>query len=353
MLPSIFRGKISKLKNNMKALEYLIGQDRSFQSDVNVYKRIKLLFKGFSNGKYNLYNFKKNNPKNYLSDFQRRKTQIINGKYTLILDDKNIFEILLKNENVVPKTYGTIVRGKITINKEKTSFNNFIQLLKKHGTLMIKKIHGGGGKGVHRIECSNNTFYLNNEKITKNKLSTFIQNTEESIISEYLKQADYSKEIYPGTVNTIRMLTMKDPKTNEAFFAAAVHKFGSKKTEPADNVWKGGLTAKVDLETGILGAPALHRENNNEIDWIEVHPDTLVRVEGTKIPHWDNVKSSILALTNRLENIYYVGWDVVVTNDGYKIIEGNNYSDVNILQIHNPLLTDKRVREFYEHHEII
>lgn len=49
----------------------------------------------------------------------------------------------------------------------------------------------------------------------------------------------------------------------------------------------------------------------------------------------------------------YVGWDIIVTDDGYKIIEGNNYSDVNLLQIHRPLLADPRVRRFYLYHGII
>src|SRR5699024_1094334 len=183
---------------------------------------------------------------------------------------------------------------------EKAPFDVFMHLLKKYGVLMIKKIHGGGGKGVYKVSYANNKIYLNNKEISGIDLTSFIKNIEDSIISEYLRQADYASEIYPGTVNTIRMLTMKDPKTDEAFFAAAVHKFGSKKTEPADNVWKGGLTAKVNVETGVLGKPALHRENNNEIDWITVHPDTLVSIEGKKIPHWNDVKSSILKLTNNL-----------------------------------------------------
>src|SRR5699024_6818953 len=143
---SLFRGKIQKLKRNITALEYLIHEDRSFRSDITFFKKIKYLFKGFSNGKYNLYNFKENPSKYYLSDYQRRKTQKINGKYTLLLDDKNIFEILLKDENVVPRTYGTIIQGKITLYGEKAPFDVFMHLLKKYGVLMIKKIHGGGGK---------------------------------------------------------------------------------------------------------------------------------------------------------------------------------------------------------------
>ncbi|MDN6160762.1 MAG: hypothetical protein L0I85_06245, partial [Staphylococcus equorum] len=160
-------------------------------------------------------------------------------------------------------------------------------------------------------------------------------------------------KIFPGTINTIRILVMRDPSTKQPFIATAVHKFGSKKTEPVDNVSNGGMTALVNLKTGVLEKSALHSMNNKEIEWINLHPDTKEIIEGVQIPNWSEIKKGILLMTNKFEQIQYVGWDVVVTNNGFKVIEGNNYSDVNILQIHQPLLENEKVKAFYEHHEII
>jgi len=71
------------------------------------------------------------------------------------------------------------------------------------------------------------------------------------------------------------------------------------------------------------------------------------------VPNWDNVKKSIVDIANSFDFLNYVGWDLVVTNEGIKIIEGNNYSDVNILQIHKPLLVDERVKKFYKYYGIL
>ena len=42
-----------------------------------------------------------------------------------------------------------------------------------------------------------------------------------------------------------------------------------------------------------------------------------------------------------------------MTDAGFTILEGNKYSDVDLLQVHRPLLLDRTVRAFYEEHEII
>jgi len=344
---------LTKIKYNLIAIRYIIIEEFEYDSNTCFFTKMNLLFRGFISDKGTLYDLEKNNIDLYLPDFQRRKTQMINGKHSILLDDKNLFEFVLKNENVVPETYGRIHDGRILLESVKASTSDLISLINDQNSIIIKKNIGGGGKGIYRVESDKEGIIINNDLLSEVEFTDFLNDLDDSIVSEHLQQADYSNEIYPGTINTIRMLIMKDPETNKSFIATAVHKFGAKATEPADNVWRGGLTSLVDLDTGTLGKPALHKANNKEIEWVDVHPDTKMKVEGTQIPNWDQIKLSILELTNKLENIYYVGWDVAITNDGYKIIEGNNYSDVNILQIHQPLLKDERVKSFYKHHDII
>ena len=49
----------------------------------------------------------------------------------------------------------------------------------------------------------------------------------------------------------------------------------------------------------------------------------------------------------------YIGWDVVITKKGLYIIEANNSTDVELLQVHKPLLINERVRNFYKYYKII
>lgn len=346
-------GFFKNIMDNYRAVKYLINEEKSYKSKVNFLIKIKCLLKGFSTEKYELYNFRRNNMNNYLSDFHRRKTSIINRPYSIILDDKEIFSKITGISNKTSKLFGKIENGNIIMNHRKVTLSEFLKFIEQQNKIIIKKNHGGGGKGIFKIQYIDQKIYINNELQTEKELNKIIVNLNDYLIMEYLNQADYAHNIYPGTINTIRILTMKDPKTSEIIIPIAVHKFGSKNTEPADNVRNGGVTAQIDLETGLLNKGALHLENNKKIEWIDVHPDTKVKIEGTQIPDWQKMKEELIEVANEFMFLPYVGWDVLITNNGIQIIEGNNFSDVNILQIHQPLLVDKRVKDFYRYYKII
>lgn len=342
---------LKRIAFNLIALKYLVNLEKESNNIGETIKKIPYFIKGFSSEKYRLYNFEENSPYDFLSDFQRRKAAIVNEKYSIILSDKLLFE-RLTNEYTA-KVFGWIRDGKVYLSGELVSQDYFLKFIKDNNNLIIKMNNGSGGKGVYKIHFSNNTIRLNDTEITEKYFDIFVESLNDYLICEYLIQEEYSNRIYPGTVNTIRVITMVDPITNEVFIPIAVHRFGSEKTKPADNVWKGGMTALVDLETGILQKSAYHYNNNKKIEWMELHPDTNERIEGTVIPEWETVKDEVIKFAEKNKFLKYVGWDVVIVKNGIKIIEGNHCSDVNILQIHQPLLNNQRVRQFFEYYKVI
>jgi hypothetical protein len=63
---------------------------------------------------------------------------------------------------------------------------------------------------------------------------------------------------------------MWDDKTNETFTAAAIHRFGRQTTIPVDNFAKGGLSAWINQETGVIGK-AVELPTKSEIKWNRLH----------------------------------------------------------------------------------
>jgi hypothetical protein len=49
----------------------------------------------------------------------------------------------------------------------------------------------------------------------------------------------------------------------------------------------------------------------------------------------------------------YVGWDILIANEGFYVLEGNADTDIDLLQVHTPLLSIPEARAFYQRHGVI
>jgi hypothetical protein len=127
----------------------------------------------------------------------------------------------------------------------------------------------------------------------------------------------------------------------------AAHRFGVNRSAPTDNYARGGVHARIDLATGRLS----HAVGNPKFNpgTHASHPDTGERIEGVEIPNWPSAMQAILDLAGAFGFLTFVGWDVIATNDGVVVIEGNNPPS-RAVQMWQPFLTDERVRRFFEAH---
>ena len=145
---------------------------------------------------------------------------------------------------------------------------------------------------------------------------------------------------------------MWDLERDEPFVARALHRFGTRRSAPVDNYSKGGLAATVDLETGELGA-AITAPSIAGPRHYTSHPDTGAPIAGIPVPRFADICDAVLDLNRHLPHIPYIGWDVLVGDDQWWIIEGNHFPDTQMIQAFGPLLVDPRIRRFYEHHHVV
>jgi hypothetical protein len=211
---------------------------------------------------------------------------------------------------------------------------------------------GGGGRNIYILEPETDGWRVNQRPAGEGELERLVREADGYILTEFAAQAAYSSRIYPHTTNSIRVVTMVDPDSGRAFIPIAVHRFGTRASEPVDNWTQGGLSASVELDSGVLSAGVSY-PTEGTLTWREQHPDTGSEIQGVQVPHWPTLREGITSAAERVGFIPYIGWDVVVTDDGYTVLEGNTYTDVNLLQVHRPLLADPRVRSFYKHHGVI
>lgn len=91
-----------------------------------------------------------------------------------------------------------------------------------------------------------------------------------------------------------------------------------------------GFDAEIDPETGIVITDG-YQENGSVY---KVHPDSGITIKGFKIPKWDELVAFVDEIMAALPDYRYIGWDLVLTPDGWCVMEGN-YSGEFITQIIN------------------
>lgn len=333
----------------------IIAEDLTIKSNIPINLRWKLLMKGFFSWHYTLYDLKNNDIKYYLSEYKRRKTRFINRKAAYILSDKLICDQILRQYVRTANIYGIIFKGiiySIHNNVPMTSIKDIMAYLENIGPLVLKPNSGtDGGKGVIVVQIINGTIISNGREVNMDEFTQLIESLNSYIICEYIKQGKYGDSLFSETVNSIRILTMLSPEDNKPFIGATVQRIGTKESSPVDNWAAGGLSAYIDIATGVLSEAVSFKDG--VLRYHETHPDTGKQIKGISVPNWEGVKNKILYLASKLPYLPYIAWDVVLLDDEILVIEANNCSDVSFLQAQEPLLKDEKVRRFYEYHGII
>jgi hypothetical protein len=98
-----------------------------------------------------------------------------------------------------------------------------------------------------------------------------------------------------------------------------------------ENIHAGGIAAEVGLDTGRLG-PASNLGDDARLGWLDMHPDTGAQITGRILPMWDEVKALAVKAHRHFSDRTVVGWDIAITKDGPRLVEGNSGPDVDLLQ---------------------
>lgn len=338
-------------------LPYLIAKERRCPFAVPLRTRVQLWRRGFLSESSVIYGRAPTTLGEYLTDRDRAlRTRSINRRFSELLDNKLLFETVVSGLVDVPRNYAVVSKGRIVPlgrDHRVTDVTSLIQLCIEQRGLVLKPATGGGGEGVFLLAADDaGSLHLNDTALSRSDLLDVLGACDFSLVCAFVRQAAYARAIYARTTNTIRVLTMIDPDAGTPFLAAAVHRFGNATSYPADNWTQGGFCARVDPVTGELG-PAVSYPRDGTLRFHEVHPETGALIRGVRVPRWRGVLEGVLVLAHAWSRLPYVGWDLVVTDHGFTVIEGNNFTDVNLLQVHEPLLRNPRVRRFYEYHGII
>lgn len=196
----------------------------------------------------------------------------------------------------------------ITENCTEEAYKEFA---KKHEYAIFKPLDLGGGKGIKILKL---------DKFLDGAYSYCHEKCY--LMEELIVQENSLNELYPHSINTIRMVTL------DGKLIAAVLRIG-RNGSGIDNIAAGGITAGVDIESRIVmntGKTYLDEE-------FVRHPDTGVAIPGFVIPKWDECVEYVEKAIEMCPGIPCIGWDIAVTKNGPTIVEVNEGTEIEVIEV--------------------
>jgi len=219
-----------------------------------------------------------------------------------ILDDKTLFY----------KYYGEFFVHSVADRKdleEKPGVASGI-LSNPSGNIVLKVSDGKCGADVEIREAAD---------FTPEKLIRYMKENNFGIVEEFITQHSKINHLSPSAVNTIRIFTELDESGEPRILGCRLR---ISVNSPVDNMAAGNLAAPIDEKTGVVNGSAVYSDITKPP--VDIHPVTGVEIVGFQIPMWEQIMEMVKIAAKKHPQNRSIGWDVIVTEKGPGLIEGNH-----------------------------
>jgi len=236
-------------------------------------------------------------------------------KFAVALTDKYIQKTLLLGFGLpTPELLATVGRSFDIADRE--SLTRFLATCQDD--IVVKPVSSSGGNRILVLARGTDGFESCGRKLAVDEIWQHMSTGWERgfLIERKMRNVAEIAALYPRSLNTFRVVTIK---TNDGSWhaPACALKLGRGGNE-VDNLAAGGIQVCIDDSGTVYRAydHAAHEE-------IVRHPDTGVELRGIRLAcHREIVELGVRA-SHKFGFMGTIGWDIAMTEDGPKIIEGN------------------------------
>ncbi len=183
---------------------------------------------GFTSFSWESYDLDHNDPDLYLADTGRLLNGLRpNGQYNALVFSKLAFCMVLDQHGAPqPQVLGHIFGGKLYSGGENrdhrppTTSDGLRTLLEGGRKLVLRPSFGGGGEGILFIERPGNgkgngkgnsrDFVVNALEANDETFEALIRPLDDYLVTALVQQGEYAQRIFPGTTNTVMVITSQD-----------------------------------------------------------------------------------------------------------------------------------------------
>ena len=192
----------------------------------------------------------------------------------------------------------------------------FTEFLARNGAVVVKPADACCGRGVEKyVYDPHGDFAALYERLRQNR---------QFLLEGCLTQHERLAKLYPGALNTLRLVTIvREGRAHLVYSALRIGRGGA----VVDNFNHGGLFTTVD-QNGTVDKPAIDREGK----LYYTHPDTGTAIVDLRLPDYERACAYTKKLALVRPDVGYVGWDIALTPSGPELIEGNTFPGHDLYQ---------------------
>lgn len=247
----------------------------------------------------------------YRMDGRQRASVLTRGKnnaYVAALNDRAGWP-LFENKIKFLQTFSAFT-GRRFLDLTAAQPEEFAEFAHSAGRLIAKPPEGTHGDKVELLEITPDR--------NLEALRLRLLREGQTLCEEVLLQHPGLSAIYPGSVNTLRVITIL--LDGQVHLVASLLRVGNG-GRVVDNFNNGGMVVPFDPVTGAISKPAVDKAGHV----YDRHPVTGFVFAGAVLPLWEECKALISAAAKVVPSVRYVGWDIAVTPDGPVLVEGNQF----------------------------
>lgn len=324
--------------------------------------------RGFFASKIDLYHLTESNYKDYLSDYQRLWLHPINNHFAFWINDKITLKYVLQSPFVIEgKEYDVMPEYYLYIENDghysylmdspvDIPHNSYylLNLLKRKGELAVKLSNGAKGVGFYHLEYKENMIWSNDSLLDETEFESFEKSLKGYIITEYVHQHKDFNLIWDKSEATLRIITIKNNTDRysggDTNVITSFVRFGTSLSSSTSNMSAGGVGIAFSFSTGEYG-DTFYREPGlwePELLRIDKHPDNGMVLKGLRIPDWEVTKEIVYRVCEHLSSLEFMGIDIIITDNGPKIIEINSLPAMDVSQcMEGPIFQNQYAAKYF------
>lgn len=292
------------------------------------------------------------NIRDYLSEYKYYKCAPYNDRKVRGAVSKTNYRTTFKDfQEYLPVYYATLNQGEVEfldgwpVAIEKNGTEAILKLLEDRQHLAIKLLNGRAGRGFIEAKYSSK-FVFNNKEYNYEAAKNYLDSLNGYMVCEYIEQCEEYRKIWNGTSHTLRIQTCclsgEDVKPVFSFL-----RIGSSKVPHAvSHIAEPGMfTGIIDISNGTTRA-VITCDEHQQYKRIHAHPDSGEEMV-IDVPNWNLIIDKCVELHKRVSGLRWLGWDIIVTDSGFKIIEVNTFSGLVGVEILDPIMSSDSLRPIF------